>query len=54
MIYAEWTLYGEFENGIFPTWDAYHAAVRGLSHRRTRPNEKSMDNPTGAIFCPVS
>lgn len=27
MIYAEWTLYGEFENGIFPTWDAYHAAT---------------------------
>lgn len=27
MIYAEWTLYGEFDNGIFPTWDAYHAAT---------------------------
>ena len=27
MIYTEWTLYGEFENGIFPTWDAYHAAT---------------------------
>lgn len=27
MIYAEWTLDGEFDNGIFPTWDAYHAAM---------------------------
>ena len=27
MIYAEWTLYGEFENGIFPTWDTYYAAT---------------------------
>lgn len=27
MIYAEWTLYGEFDNGIFSTWDEYHAAT---------------------------
>ena len=27
MIYAEWTLNGEFDNGIFHTWDAYHAAT---------------------------
>lgn len=27
MIYAEWTLNGAFDNGIFPTWDAYHAAT---------------------------
>lgn len=27
MIYAEWMLYGKFENGIFPTWAAYYAAT---------------------------
>ena len=27
MIYAEWTLHGVFENGIFTSWDEYHAAT---------------------------
>lgn len=27
MIYAEWTINGIFDNGIFPTWDAYHDAA---------------------------
>lgn len=27
MIYAEWTLYGEFHNEFFHTWDAFHAAT---------------------------
>lgn len=27
MIYAEWTINGIFDNGIFPTWDAYHNAT---------------------------
>lgn len=27
MIYAEWTLNGEFDNGIFSSWDSYHAAT---------------------------
>lgn len=27
MIYAEWLLHGEFDNGIFSTWDEYHAAT---------------------------
>ena len=27
MIYAEWTRGGAFDNGIFPSWDAFHAAT---------------------------
>lgn len=27
MIYAEWTLYGVFDNAIFITGDEYHAAT---------------------------
>lgn len=27
LIYAEWTLYGEFNNGFFHSWDEYHAAT---------------------------
>lgn len=27
MIYAEWTLYGNFENGIFNSWAEYFAAT---------------------------
>ena len=27
MIYAEWILSGELDNGFFPTWDEYHAAM---------------------------
>lgn len=27
MIYAEWTLYGVFDNAVFITWDEYHAAT---------------------------
>lgn len=27
MIYAEWTLYGVFDNAIFNTWDEYHTAT---------------------------
>lgn len=27
MIYAEWTLYGEFNNAIFHSWDTYHATT---------------------------
>lgn len=27
MIYAEWELNGKFDNGIFHSWDEYHAAM---------------------------
>ena len=27
MIYAEWTINGIFDNGIFPTWAAYYYAT---------------------------
>ncbi len=27
LIYAEWELHGQFENGIFLNWDEYHAAT---------------------------
>lgn len=27
MIYAEWTIGGAFDNGIFRSWDEYHAAT---------------------------
>lgn len=27
MIYAEWLHNGQFDNGIFPTWDAFHRAT---------------------------
>lgn len=27
MIYAEWTINGVFDNGIFPTWNAYYSAT---------------------------
>ena len=27
MVYAEWILNGEFDNGLFRTWDEYHAAM---------------------------
>lgn len=26
-IYAEWTLYGEFHNAFFDSWDEFHAAM---------------------------
>lgn len=27
MIYAEWMLYGSFENGIFYSWEEFHKAT---------------------------
>lgn len=27
MIYAEWMLYGQFDNAFFANWDEYHAAT---------------------------
>lgn len=27
MIYAEWTLYGEFHNQFFTTWESYFQAT---------------------------